>query len=102
MKLLRIGDSAGHYLNSQGEYSPIDKITKQDLLRLVNLTLAEEVEFDQFDEEAIRNLAHRIIYKSVSEKLVGLRDRRQEFTDQSKRLYLQEYEKYQNGSSQIG
>lgn len=94
MKLLKIEDNAGWYLNDQGGFVPIDKITKQDLLRLVGLTLAEETEVDEFDAEAIKNQAHQLIYKSVSEKLGDLRERRQEFTDESERLYLQEYERY--------
>ena len=100
MKLLKIEGNAGYYLNDQGDFAPIDKITKQDLLRLVSLTLTEEVEVDEFDAEAIKNQAHQIIYKSVSEKLGGLRERRQEFTDESERLYLQEYEKYRDRPSQ--
>jgi hypothetical protein len=100
MKLLKIEGNAGWYLGNQGDFAPIDKITKQDLLRLVSLTLAEETEVDEFDEEAIKNQAHQIIYKSVSEKLGGLKERRQAFTDESERLYLQEYEKYRDGHSQ--
>ncbi|TET79948.1 hypothetical protein E3J38_06515, partial [candidate division TA06 bacterium] len=100
MKLLKIEDNAGWYLNDQGGFVPIDKITKQDLLRLVSLTLAEETEVDEFDAEAIKNQAHQLIYKSVSEKLGDLRERRQAFTDQSEPLYLQQYDKYPEVSTQ--
>ncbi len=100
MKLLKIEDNAGWYLNDQGGFVPIDKITKQDLLRLVSLILAEETEVDEFDAEAIKNQAHQLIYKSISEKLGDLRNRRQEFTDESNRLYLEAHEKYRDPSSQ--
>jgi hypothetical protein len=100
MKLLKIENNAGWYLNDQGGFAPVDKITKQDLLRLVSLILAEETEVDEFDAEAIKNQAHQLIYKSISEKLGDLRDRRQEFTDESQRLYLQAYDKYRDVSSQ--
>ena len=100
MKLLKIDSNAGHYLGDDGRFESIEKITKQDLLRLVSLSLTEEVEFDEFDQEAIQNQAHQIIYKSISEKLGGLRERRQEFIDESKRLFLKEYEKYRNRPSQ--
>lgn len=100
MKLLKIENNHGWYLNNQGGFVPIDKITKQDLLRLVSLIFAEETEIDQFDAEAIKNQAHQLIYKSISEKLCDLRDRRQEFTDESERLYLQAYDRYRDVSSQ--
>lgn len=100
MKLLSIENSLGFYLGESGQYSPVDKITKEDLLRLVNLTLSKDVEFDVYDETAIKNQAHQIVYKSVFEKLRGLNDRKKEFIDESERLYLKEYEKYKEDSSQ--
>lgn len=102
MKLLKTKSNLGHYLCESGQYNPIDKITKKDLLRLVNLTLQEDVEFDEYDENIIKNEAHRIVYKSVLGKLKGLHDRKQEFVDQSERLFLKEYERYQDNSSQEG
>jgi len=100
MKLLSIENNLGSYLGESGQYNPIDKITKEDLLRLVNLTLQEDVMFDEYDENAINNQAHQIVYKSVFEKLRSLRDRKQEFIDESERLYLKEYEKYRDDPSQ--
>ena len=102
MKLLKIEDDHGHFLDDKNEFAPIDKITKEDLLRLVDLTLAEEVEFDEYDHEAIKNPAHQILYKNIYEKLSGLRDRKEEFKDESERVYLQEYEKYREEQSQQG
>lgn len=98
MKLLRIDNNAGFYLNESDQYTPIDKITKEDLLRLVNLTLQADVEFDAYDDNAIKNQAHQIVYKSVFEKLRGLKDRKKEFVDESERLYLKEYERYREDS----
>ena len=100
MKLLKTESDLGYYLSGSDQYNPVDKITKEDLLRLVDLTLKEEVEFDEYDENAIKNEAHRIVYKSIFEKLRGLYERKQEFIDQSERLYLQEYEKYRDDSSE--
>ena len=94
MKILKIEGGQGHYLANDGKYAPVDKITKDDLLRLVDLTLENEVQFDQFSEEEIKNQAHQIIYKSVFEKLSELKESRDEFKDESDRLYLEEYEKY--------
>lgn len=101
MKLLKIEDNLGYYLDDKGKYSLMDKITKNDLLRLVDLTLAEEdVGFDEYNDENLKNQAHQIVYKSIFEKLLGLKKRREEFLDESERLYLEEYEKYQDESSQ--
>lgn len=97
MKLLKIDDSHGHFLDNKGEYRPIDKIDKEGLLRLVGWTLNEEtVEFDDYNEDALKNQAHQIIYKSVVQKLQNLRKRRQAFLDESARLFLEDYEKYRD------
>jgi len=100
MMLLSIKDNLGYYLSESGESIPVDKITKEELLRLVNLTLSEEVEFEDYDENALKNQAHQIVYKSILEKLRGIRDRKQEFIDESERLFLKEYEKYRGEPSQ--
>ncbi len=103
MKLLRINRNRGSFVDDKDEFTSIDKITKEDLLRLVNLTLEEEkVEFDEYDEDKLQHPAHQIIYKSIFEKLSRLRDRRQEFKDESERMYLEDYEKYRDESSQQG
>ena len=95
MKLLKIENSSGFFRLESGKYDPIDKISKDDLLQLVNITLSDEdVEFDAYDESMIQNHAHQVIYKSVVRKLQSLRERKQEFFDESARLYLEEYEKY--------
>jgi hypothetical protein len=97
MKLLKINENCGHYRNEKGNYSPIDKIGKEDLLRLVNWTLHEDVvSFDAYDERTLKHQAHQIIYKSVVQKLSDLKNRRQEFLDESARLFLDEYEKYRS------
>lgn len=101
MRLLKIDGSLGQFLGKGGDYQPIDKITKDDLLRLVDLTLREEeVQFDEYDEEKVKNQAHQIVYKSIFEKLRELRGRKQEFIDQSERLYLAEYERYKGEASE--
>jgi hypothetical protein len=49
---------------------------------------------DSYDDQAIKNQAHQVIYKSIFQKLTDLRKRRQEFIDESARLFLDEYERY--------
>lgn len=92
---LKIHENAGQFLRADGTYEAIDKIEKDDLLRLVDQTLdAEEFEVDAYDEQAVKNQAHQVIYKSIAQKLTDLRKRREAFIDESARLYLAEYEKY--------
>jgi len=99
MKLLKIENNIGLFLDGSGQYTPVDKISKEDILRLVNFTLDKEAaEFDPYDEDALKHQAHQIVYKSIVEKLRSLKDRRQKFTDESQRLFLSEYEKYRGDS----
>jgi len=102
MKLLKIDNNLGYYYDNQGKFATVDKITKDDTLRLVNLVLDTnlEVEFDEYNDDNLKNHAHQIIYKSIFEKLQELKKRRQEFIDESERLYLSEYEKYRDELSQ--
>ena len=95
MKLLKIAENLGEFQAEDGQYRTVDKITKEDLLRLVDQTLVEEdVEFDPYDEKLIKNQAHQVIYKSVLQKLQDLRTRRQEFVDESARLFMDDYQRY--------
>lgn len=94
MKVLKIENSQGHYLTEEDGYETVDKIDKVILLRLVNLALEDDFEIDEFDEEELKNQAHQIIYKSISAKLNDLHQKRNQFRDESERLYLDEYEKY--------
>ncbi|MCW5604632.1 MAG: hypothetical protein KIT18_08820 [Burkholderiales bacterium] len=95
MKLLKIEGECGHFLIDETNYRTIDKIGKEDLLRLVDWTLEKDVvEFDPYDEKAVKPHAHQVIYKSIYQKLSSLKERKKEFIDESARLYLDEYEKY--------
>jgi hypothetical protein len=95
MKLLKIEDNIGYYLKTEtSTYQPIDKIDKEDLMSLVSSTLEQEVEFDEYDENLIKNQAHQIVYKAIYEQLRSLHNRKDEFKDESERMFLKAYEKY--------
>ena len=100
MKLLKIDESQGFFLDEKGEYVTVDKISKEDLLRLVNRILTEDSELDDYDPGLISNQAHQIIYQSIHSKLSELAERKDEFLDQSDRLYLQDYERYKGDAPQ--
>ena len=99
MKLLKIEKSQGYFLYKNDKYRPLDKIAKEDLLNLVDLALQDDATYDEFDEDAIKNQAHQIIYRSIYAKLSALSEDKEEFLDESKRLFLTEYEKYGGPSS---
>lgn len=100
MKLLKIDDNQGLFLNKDNEFDPIHLIDKDDLLRLAGLVLEEDhIELEPYDEHAIKNLAHKIIYKNIFEKLQGLRDRREDFMEKCNKLYRKAYDEYQEDSS---
>lgn len=96
MKALKIENHQGHFLTDEYTYELIDKIDKAILLRLVNLALKDDFEIDEYDEAKLKNQAHQIIYKSIGGKLVELHKKRNQFRDESERLYLDAYEKYKN------
>ncbi len=98
MQALKIKNNQGYFLTKNGDYEPVDKLDKTALLNLVNLSLGDDFSIEEYDEEKIRNQAHAIIYKSVSEKLLDLFGKRQQFKDESESLYREEYEKYRTES----
>ena len=94
MKVLKIEDYKGFCLTDESTYLPLDKLDKTILLNLVNLALTEHFEIDEYDESLLKNEAHRIIYKSVSQKLNDLHQKREKFNDESDNVFIEEYEKY--------
>jgi len=94
MRVLKIENNQGYFLKEENSYETVDKIDKAILLRLVNLALEDDFEIDEYDEGELKNQAHQIIYKSISEKLNDLHQKRNQFRDESERLYLDAYEKY--------
>jgi hypothetical protein len=100
MKLLKIDSNCGHFLTKSGSYQAIDKITKDDLLRMVEVILGGDAEFDEYDEELIKNQAHQVVYKSIYNNLVSLQERKAEFIDESERMYLDDYKRYVESAPQ--
>jgi hypothetical protein len=94
MKILKILNSLGYYIKSDGSYGKVDEITKDDILRLIELTLNSEVEFDDYDDKLLPNQAHQIVYKSILSKLRDLSIQKREFTDEVDKLFVAEFEKY--------
>lgn len=95
MKILKIEDNKGFFSLNGEQWTPIDEIDKENLMKLVNLVSKSSVEMDEYNEANIGNQAHQIIYKSIHEKLIILQGNKDKFKDESDRLYLEAIEKYQ-------
>lgn len=94
MKALKIENGQGFYRSENGDYKAVDYLDKEALLILVNCALEDEFEFDEYNESLLKNQAHQIIYRSISEKLLDLNSRRVQFRDEADNLFVEEYNKY--------
>ncbi len=96
MKYLMIDRSQGFYKTDKEEskMTPIDQITKEDLLKLLDLCVGEDFEMDVFDANNLKNAAHQIIYKNIYLKLDGVRKQRVRFLDEKTALYSKAIEEY--------
>lgn len=92
--ILKINNNQGYFKKLDEEYELIDKITKEDLLRLMESILENDIEMEEYDESRIKNQAHQVVYKSIYNNLKSLKDRKEEFKDSTERLYQEEYNKY--------
>lgn len=100
MKYLYIENGQGFFSVSglETDKQTIDKIRKEDLLRLLNLIIDESAEkgfeMDSYDEESLKNPAHKIIYKNIYDKFDSLIKKRVQFKDETCDLYKSAIEKY--------
>ncbi len=97
MKYLTIENGQAHYTTDPTvpASKKIDQISKEDLLKLLDLCMKEEdFEMDPFDDILLKNKAHQIIYKNIYQKLEELRKQRIRFSDETTVLYRTAINKY--------
>ncbi len=94
MKYLKIENNKGHFLSSSNEWTEIDKISKEDLMYLLNKVVYEDFEIDEYVEEEIGHKAHQIVYKSIYEKFSELVENKNVFRDECDSLFKEAIEKY--------
>lgn len=94
MKYLKIENNKGHYLTSSSQWAEIDKISKEDLMFLLNKAVSEEFEMDEYSEENIGHKAHQIVYKSIHEKFSELVENKNVFKDECDSMFKSAIEKY--------
>ncbi|MCH7638153.1 MAG: hypothetical protein IH855_01615 [Bacteroidetes bacterium] len=95
MKILSIEKGSGLFrVDEKDDWKPIDEIDKEQLLKLLDLFLSEDVDLDPIEDQNLSNQAQRIIYNSIYEKLNALKDSKGKFKDESERTYLEAIKKY--------
>ena len=96
MKYLAIKESQAYYTvdASVQPNKPIDKITKEDLMKLMELSLTNDFEMDSFDKNTLQNAAHVIIYKNIHQKLQTLKMQKNKFVDEKAAMYRNAIEAY--------
>lgn len=95
MKCLRIEENQGWYKLCEEEWKSIEKINKDDLMKLLNLAIdSEDFEMDEYDKEKIGNPAHDIIYSNLYAKFKELINNKTRFKDESESMYKDAIDKY--------
>lgn len=95
MKCLKIENGKGYFRNDEDDYQEIDKISKEDILYLLNIaTSDDEFEMDACDDVNLKNEAHKIIYRSLHQKFSELLNNKTRFKDECSGLFQTAIEKY--------
>lgn len=98
MKCLKIYKGQAYLCLPDGCDKPLDKITKDDLIRVIDAITDPEAkdtfEIDDPQMNTISNEVHRIIYQNLSSKLQELIDSRASFVDEANSLYKDAFDKY--------
>ena len=97
MKCLKIENGKGLFLRNNGDMEQVDKMTKDDVLYLLNLATSsdEQFEMDPIGDQDVLNEAHKIIYRSLYSKFSELLENRTRFAEESASTYKDALEKYQ-------
>lgn len=98
MTYLKIEDNRGFFLkdiNTPDDWTEIDKIEKEDLLKLLDYATEEEFEMDEYSEDILGNKAHQIIYKNLYEKFNNFLGNKNRFKDETDNIFKEALDKYQ-------
>ncbi len=100
MKYLKIEDNKGYFLKQEKEQTDqwieIDKISKEDLMNLLESAISADFEIDEYIEENIGHKAHQIVYKSIYEKFADLINNKKSFIDECDSQFRSAIEKYES------
>lgn len=93
MKYLKIENNKGLYWNGD-EHQEIDKINKNDLIKLLNAAENDEFEMDTYDENCLGNKAHQVIYQNIYSKFEEFLSDKDQFKTEVDNLYNKAIGKY--------
>lgn len=93
MKYLKIEDNKGFYWDGK-MYQEIDKINKDDLLKMLNAAESVEFELDKYEESHLGNKAHQVIYENLYSKFEQFMNDKDQFKNQVENLYKEAINKY--------
>lgn len=100
MKYLKIKDNKGYFLKQEkdqpDQWIEIDKISKEDLINLLESAISTDFEIDEYIEENIGHKAHQIVYKSIFEKFTDLINNKKSFIDECDTQFRSAIEKYES------
>ena len=87
------------FTDKEGNQQPLDKITKDDILFLIDAITDPERENEQFEIDdltkiEIKNEAHKVIYQNLGGKLQELIDNRTKLFDEAENTYEAAINKY--------
>lgn len=100
MKYLIIKDNKGFYTLDGEHEKPLDKITKEDLLSLLNAIIEKkDFEMDIITSSNLQNPAHQVIYKNLYQKFDEISKGRIAFNDEKTNLYKEALNKYKTGNN---
>lgn len=94
MKCLKIENGKGFFSLDGKSWKPLDEISKEDILTIMNLCLEGSFEMDNPSDETVHNKAHDIIYKNLYAKFFELNNQRTRFKDESENLFKEALAKY--------
>ena len=95
MKILRIDNRKGEFSVNGVDFRPIDVISKEDILKMIDLITTENCEMDDLsDDKLLPNQAHLIIYKNLIQKFKELLNSKSYFHDLREKTYQDAINKY--------
>lgn len=94
MKYLKIEKGQGFYCIENQSWIPIDEITSEHLMKLLNIAVDNEFLMDEYNQDDIKNSAHQIIYQNICGKFTDLIENKSRFKDECDSLYKSTFKKY--------
>lgn len=96
MIYLKIKNNKGFYRtdSTSENWIELDQISKDDLLKLLEIATSKEFAMDEYKDELLQNPAHNIIYRNIHSKFSELLTNKTRFQDSVNAMYKSAIDKY--------